>query len=309
MFSHKKDTSKKDHSNESPEEQQKRIKTSLLLSAGRLLKSTNNILQSCHALFSGNLFPSDTTDTERAALKESLIVLANRKKEAQAARSLLGAMTSEEKKRIKQQKKNIHQEYHNALSTIDSQIEAQIDPIKSEKKQIAEELKRLKEEYLKKRGELLSRKKELTQQKKTLEKDQKIKHTAAANVKSKALDEIQQQEPEVNATKLTSAEHVLEEMKTDINRVKGNIMAIFASDDQEEKMNAILRGELSAPQKTQAPEPAQHSQQQTNVQNDAERKPVVLAPISSEESIPLPEEQQEKHQIAEGEALLNHQTS
>jgi hypothetical protein len=100
----------------------KRIKTSLLLSAGRLLKNTDNILQSCHALFSGNLFPTDITETEKAALKESLIVLANRKKETEQVRSLLGAISPEQKKKIKAQKKNIHQEYRKALRTIDEQI-------------------------------------------------------------------------------------------------------------------------------------------------------------------------------------------
>jgi hypothetical protein len=174
------------------------------------------------------------------------------------------------------------------------------------KKQLSQELKRLKEEYEKKRHEMLDRKKELTQKRKELEKNKKLKHTAAAHARSNAISEIEEtQAPEIDSAHLTSAERIIERIKTDINRVKGNLMAIYASEEQEEKMNAILHGELHIPQKIQVPESPQSPQQDIGAEAKSEEKEQNPKPISSEGSIPLPTEQNQ-NTISEGEANINH---
>ncbi len=238
----------------STDEPKKSTSRVLLLSAGRLLRSARNILHSSKILFRTNEFPSETSEMEKAAFKESLISLANRVKQIEEVSISLGAKSPERQEKIQLEKKNIQGEFQKMKDTLEKKTEAELTPLFQEQKKLEDELTCIKTEYLQKKKELTTKKHEISQKKKEISARKKLRLKAATNAKRKAIQEIQSHYVKgVDPSVLDLAEKSISKIKTDINRVKGNLVAIFPSKKDEFKLHAILKGSLHSPEPSPSP--------------------------------------------------------
>jgi predicted Rossmann fold nucleotide-binding protein DprA/Smf involved in DNA uptake len=227
------------------QQNQKKSPRGLLLAIQRLLRSADNILSSSKVLYNKHSFQESVSKAEKTALKESLEKLIREKSELEKIKILLGYKSPEVMQKIKEQKGKIQRESEQVLESLASRCEAELRPILLEKENIENELKHIKEVYLQKKYSLLAKKKELLQRKKNIQEQTKIKRKATKNARHKALKQIQDTSKDTFSPLLFErAKKAISSMKTDINRTKGNLMVIFPSAKDSQKISDILQGRL-----------------------------------------------------------------
>lgn len=246
-------------------EKQKKIAKRALLTMTSATHSAVKILTSARSLFAGNGFPSDTTEAEKAVLKESLVSLSSSVKKARASEAKLGLETPEKKKQRKEQKQKIHTEFKKAKAAMESKIAEEKDPIKLQKDEVEAELKRIKQEYETQKDLLNQRKKTLTQKYKELSEKAKRQQNAVVNARKKALEEIAKQSaPPATEADIQEAAHVFHHLQKDINRAKGGLMTVFSDPEEKETLQNILQGKFVIEESLPAPAPKEKSQENVN---------------------------------------------